>query len=198
MDKSEFHYLNNKLYIHPFILWIQHLSPDDDESILQTFAHQIQKTYLNMSNNDNDYDDDDNQSYKEALGLEFLLPIEVDFFQEASSSDDSSTCSSNSDSVISNCVDVDELKEKNSTTAEKNDYNKEYERMKEKLELLNIIEPKEDKQCHDNEISNVHDDDDEHEDSQKQKNDQSLLMCEENITDDETKQKKFLIEEIVR
>ena len=80
MDKSEFHYLNNKLMIDPLILWIQCM----DESIIQNFAQiihdkvmketpskqefglghllQIEHEYLSTTSDDSEYDSDDSET----------------------------------------------------------------------------------------------------------------------------------------
>jgi len=220
MDGSEFHYLNNKLTIDPFLLWIQHLSSNDD-SMLQTFAHQILQT--SEKRDDGTYN---RRKFKEELGIQFLLPIEQQFLEKTNYSDDSSASSEqqctliydssasseesdSDDDEISSCgntkqqctltISNDSTKSQSTTIIgssdcggdnnDDDDDEEEYEAMREKLNLLYMVDPpKQDE----NEITTAKK---ESEPTQPPKNDVSLLEVE--ATMDEQPKRK-LIEEIIR
>jgi len=85
LDSSEFHYLFNKLYISPYISWIQMINDED----LASFASQVEKCVL----------DGDCTLTKSSLGLDLEILEKKAFENESESgSDDSSSSDSDSSS----------------------------------------------------------------------------------------------------
>jgi len=101
LEKSEFHYLFNKLYINPYICWIQNI----EKQVLVDFAHQLEECSSIFS-----------ESNKKLLELK-LDKIEADAFCDASSLEEDATDDSEySDSDDASCDSEDESEDTSKET----------------------------------------------------------------------------------
>ena len=130
MDKSEYHYLNNKLMVDPLILWIQCM----DESIIQNFAQNLHDKVMKKTPTKKDF------------GLEHLLQIEHEYL--CTSSDDSEYSSDDSEiSSTSSCNSSTSAKKVASNIKKDDD---DINQLNEKLDTLvihTIIDKCDEQQC---------------------------------------------------
>ncbi|KAL7516875.1 hypothetical protein ACHAWX_001848 [Stephanocyclus meneghinianus] len=103
MERSESHYLFNKLYVDPLIWWVQN-SNENDFAMLGEEILQL----LRSENDANDNCDDGVKSHSDIIGKRSiglgLIELEESLYNEQDNSSSDADCDSSSNSLVSTDV----------------------------------------------------------------------------------------------